>query len=238
MSPQTRSRFQIICAWSGMVFAILYPICWAWLGHTRPAISPTLSATEVATFYLRHHNDILFGMTAAAVVGALWIPWTAQLTITMRRIEGSEPVLTIVQLIGGALTAWVLVFTPAIWATAAFRPSADPDVIRSLSDIAYMTFTLTYAVTSVQAIAAGLVGLADAGPRPVFPIWVSWFAILTGISFLMVSCVAFFLTGPMALDGAIVSGLPGTAYFVWTLSMGVCMVRESHRRARAALVEA
>ena len=33
----------------------------------------------------------------------LWIPWTAQLTVVMCRIEGSSPVLTIIQLIGGIL---------------------------------------------------------------------------------------------------------------------------------------
>jgi hypothetical protein len=41
----------------------------------------------------------------AALVGVLWIPWTAQLTVVMWRIEGSSPVLTIIQLIGGTLTA-------------------------------------------------------------------------------------------------------------------------------------
>jgi hypothetical protein len=48
----------------------------------------------------------------AALVAVLWIPWTAQLAVVMWRIEGSSPVLTIIQLIGGTLTAWVVMFCP------------------------------------------------------------------------------------------------------------------------------
>jgi hypothetical protein len=66
----------------------------------------------------------------AALIGVLWIPRTTQLTVVMWRIEGSSPVLTIVQLIGGILTAWVVMFCPAIWAAAAFRPEVDPNLIR------------------------------------------------------------------------------------------------------------
>jgi hypothetical protein len=50
----------------------------------------------------------------AALVAVLSIPWTAQLTGVMRWIEGASPVLTIIQLSGGILTAWVLMFCPAI----------------------------------------------------------------------------------------------------------------------------
>ena len=71
---------------------------------------------------------------ASAVSDFLWIPWTAQLTVVMWRIEGSSPVLTIIQLIGGILTAWVVMFCPAIWATAAFRSDIDPNLVRTLND--------------------------------------------------------------------------------------------------------
>ena len=86
--------------------------------------------------------------------------------------------LTIIQLIGGILTAWVVMFCPAIWAAAAFRSDIDPNLVRTLNDLGFFLFNITYAVTSVQAIAAGLVGpLADKSARPVFPRWVSGWAI-------------------------------------------------------------
>lgn len=236
MSMDSKVRHQLLCAWSGLAFALLYPICWAWLGHTRPALSPTLSAEQVASFYTLHRGDILIGMTAAAVIGALWVPWTAQLTVVLRRIEGNEPVLTIVQAIGGALTAWVLVFTPAMWAAAAWRQGADPDSVRVLSDIAYLTFTLTYSITAVQIVAAGLICLADDRTDPVFPRWVGWVSMLTGLSFLLVSCLPFFQTGPLAMDGIVVSGVPGSAYFVWTIATAIYLLKDARRfRSRAEL---
>ena len=134
----------------------------------------------------------------AALVAVLWIPWTAQLTVVMRRIEGSSPVLTIIQLIGGILTAWVVMFCPAIWAAAAFRSDIDPNLVRTLNDLGFFLFNITYAVTSVQAIAAGLVGLADKSARPVFPRWVSGWAIFTGVSFVPLTAMPFFKTGPLA----------------------------------------
>jgi len=61
-------------------------------GHNLPPASPSLSAQALATHFTLHHNAILLGNSLAALAGALWIPWTAQLTIVMWRIEGSSPV--------------------------------------------------------------------------------------------------------------------------------------------------
>jgi hypothetical protein len=58
-------------------------------------------------------------------------------------------------------------------------------------------------VTSVQAIAAGIVGLAEQGERRVFPRWVSYWAILAGVSFLVLTAMPFYKTGPIAWNGAI-----------------------------------
>jgi hypothetical protein len=148
----------------------------------------------------------------------------------MWRIEGSSPVLTIIQLIGGALTAWVLMFCPAIWAVAAFRPEIDPNTIRMLNDLGFIMFNITYAVTSVQAIAAGLVGLADKSAAPVFPRWVSYWAIFAGASFIPISAMPFFKTGPLAWNGAITFWTLFGTYFIWTASMGICMAKDASKR--------
>ena len=232
MNTRTSLKYQLLAAQCGLVFEVLYTFFWAGLGHNLPPASPNLSASDLAAFFAQHHEAILLGNSIAALVGALWIPWTAQLTIVMWRIEGSSPVLTIVQVIGGALTAWVLMFCPAIWAVAAFRPDIDPSTIRMLNDLGFILFNITYAVTSVQAIAAGTVGLADESATPVFPHWVCYWAIFAGLSFIPISAMPFFKTGPLAWNGAITFwGLFGT-YFIWTASMGICMAKDASRRLR------
>jgi hypothetical protein len=66
----------------------------------------------------------------------------------------------------------------------------------------------------------------------VFPRWVSYWAIFTGLSFLPITAMPFFKTGPLAWNGAITFwGLFGT-YFIWTGSMGVYMAKDAGRRLR------
>jgi len=102
----------------------------------------------------------------------------------------------------------------------------------------FLLFNITYAVTSVQAIAAGLVGLADKSDRPVFPRWVCKWAIFTGISFIPLTAMPFFKTGPLSWNGAICFWAVFGTYFFWTASMGVCMVKDASRRLRDQDVEA
>jgi hypothetical protein len=232
MTAKQNLKYQLLAAQCGFAFEILYTIFWGYFGHNLPPASPNLSAQDLASFFAQHHNAILFGNCLAALVGILWVPWTAQLAVVMWRIEGSSPVLTIIEVIGGALTAWALMFCPAIWAVAAFRPDADPNTVRMLNDLGFILFNITYAITSIQAISAGLVGLADKGSVPVFPRWVSYWAIFTGLSFLPITAMPFFKTGPLAWNGAITFwGLFGT-YFIWTGSMGVYMAKDAGRRLR------
>src|SRR5216683_7204693 len=105
MTTKENLKYQLLAAQCGFAFEILFTIFWAWFGHNLPPASPNLGAQELATHFALHHNAMLFGNSMAALVAVLWIPWTAQLAVVMWRIEGSSPVLTIIQLIGGTLTA-------------------------------------------------------------------------------------------------------------------------------------
>lgn len=230
MTAKQNLKYQLIAASSGFAFELLFTICWGGFGHNLPPASPNFSGPELASYFALNHNSILFGQSMAALIAVLWIPWTAQLTVVLWRIEGSSPVLTIIELIGGVLTAWVLMFCPAIWATAAFRPNIDPNSIRLLNDLGFILFNITYAVTSVQAIAAGLVGLADHSEHPIFPRWVCGWAIFAGLSFIPLTAMPFFKTGPIAWNGLLSFWTLFGTYFIWTASMGYCMVKDANRR--------
>ncbi len=126
---------------------------------------------------------------------------------------------------------WVLMFCPAIWATAAFRPDSDPNLVRSLNDLGFILFNITYAVTSVQAIAAGLVGLADKECAA------SLF--LAKVSCGRSSRASALCCSPrcpssrrvrLAWNGLLSFWILFGTYFIWTASMGVCMAKDALRR--------
>jgi hypothetical protein len=231
MSDKVKLQWQWISAACGIGFVVLFSIFWGYYGHNiPPGAAPSLSATDLAAFYTQNHGSILFGECMAALVAILWVPWTAQLTVTLWRIEGKSPVLTIIQLIGGVLTAWVLVFCPAIWATAAFRTDIDPQILRSLNDLGFILFNLTYMGTTLQAVASGIVGLADKSAQPAFPRVVSYWAIFTGVSFLPITFMPFFKSGPLAWDGAVTFWALFGTYFVWCVTMSWYMAVDARRR--------
>ena len=233
MTTKLSFRFQMMAASCGLLFDIFYGGSWAVLAHNLPPASASLSTVGIADFYRQHHDAILAGNALACLFGAMWMPWTAQLTLTLQRIEGSHPVLTVVQAIGGGITSWAFIFCPAIWAAAAYRPDADPMITRAMNDVGFFLFNLTYSATSLQAIAAGIVGLTDKSEVPVFPRWVSWWAIGTGLTFVPISLMPFSTTGPFAWDGLVTFWIGFAAFFGWAASMGGSMIKDTRRRMLA-----
>src|SRR5215831_64748 len=113
MNDRENLRWQVFAAECGIAFEILFTLFWGFFGHNLPPPAPSLTGPQLAAHFAAHRNAVLFGNSMAALVAVLWIPWAARLTFVMRRIEGAGPVLTIVQLSRGILTAWVLMFCPA-----------------------------------------------------------------------------------------------------------------------------
>ena len=232
MSDKASLKWQWAAGFSGVAFAILYGIFWGYFGHNIPPASPQLSPADLAAFYIQYHSSILFGESMAAFVGVLYGTWSAQMALVMWRIEGANPILTISALIGGILTTWVVVFCPALWAAAAFRTDIDPNTLRTLNDCTFIMFNITYMGTTVQAILVGIVGLLDKGERKVFPAWVSWWAILTGLSFIPITALPFYTSGPVAWNGLITFWIGFTTFFVWMITMGWYMAGEASYRLK------
>jgi hypothetical protein len=234
MSDRTSLKWQWIASASGIGFVFFYTIFFGYFGHNLPPVSAALSANDLAAFYHANGSSILFGQTLAAFFGILWVPWTAQLTVVMLRIEGKSPVLTWIQLIGGILTAWVVVFCPSIWVTCAYRTDIDANTLRALNDLGYLMFNITYMGTTLQAVAVGIVGLADKSEHPLFPRWVSWVAILAGISFIPITLDPFFKSGPWSWNGSMNFWAWFATYFVWIVTMSWCMSADVWRKLKAA----
>lgn len=234
MDNKTSLRYQLISAWCGPAFLVTFILFWGILGHNLPNPSPALSAADLAVRYVNHLNEIRFGFIVSLIVVVLYLPWTAVLSAQMARIEGSYPVLSYLQLLGGGLTVMVVSFSAMFWAVAAFRPDRDPALLQLLTDMGWLCIDLQYACTTLQMVAAALAGLADKGRAPLFPRWVCFLTIFCGISFFPASLTGVLKTGPFAWDGVLSYYFPYFCWLCWYTTASVYMIREVRRRMHAA----
>jgi hypothetical protein len=204
MDDKTTYRIQLWLAWSGPVMVVTYLYFWIILGHNYPPPSAALSGAElVSQFYGKYQSDILLGQSLCAASGMLYLPWCCLLAVQMWRRE-KVPVLSLMQLTGGALTAWVLVMCPAMWvwcAKNATNTAVSPDLIKSVHMMSWYIYDMTYMITTVQLFGCGLFGILDRKAPTLVPRWAGWLAIGTGVGFMPLTFLAYNETGPWGING-------------------------------------
>ena len=234
MDQKTSLTWQLICAWCGPLFVVTFLLFWGWIGHNLPPAGPNLSATEIAAWYQAHTTAIRIGFVGSVVFICFYMPWTAVLSVRLARTEGPMPVLSFLQLIGGALTVMVVSMSAACWIAAAFRPERDPQITQMLHDLGWLTIDQLYFCTTLQMVAAAIVGLHDKSPHPMLPRWTCWYAIWAGLTFLPASLTAFLKTGAFAWNGVASYYFPYFAWLSWFCIFSWFIIK-SIRRERAAL---
>ncbi len=127
-------RWQLISAWCGPVFVVLFVLFWGWIGGNLPNPGPNLTADQIAAHYRTDTTSIRIGFVGAVVFMCLYMPWSAVLSARMARIEGNMRTLSYLQLIGGAIVGlhdkssdplfprWMCWY--AIWAGCTFLPAS------------------------------------------------------------------------------------------------------------------
>jgi hypothetical protein len=82
-------NFQRVCAWSGMVCAVLFFVGLL-AGGLIPLPSPGWPASQVASFYRSHATGIRFGSGLILVSGMFYLLYTAVMSAQMRRMKGGD----------------------------------------------------------------------------------------------------------------------------------------------------
>jgi len=234
MDEKISLKYQLVSAWCGPAFLITFILFWGVIGHNLPNPSPALSATDLATRYVTNLSEIRFGFIVSLIIVVLYMPWSAVLATQMARIEGRFPVMAYLQLLGGGLTVMVVSFSAFFWVAAAFRPERDPVLIQLLTDLGWLCIDLQYACTTLQMVAAALVGMADKSTTPLFPRWACWLTLWCGFSFLPASLTGVLKTGPFAWNGLLSYYIPYFCWLCWFTVASVFMIKEVNRRMREA----
>ena len=134
------------------------------------------------------------------------MPWSCLLALMMRDENGSGNVFSFMERTGGALTAWVLAFCPAMWLTCAILATTlDPNLIKLLHTAGWFISDVTFMITTMQLIGLGLYTILNKR-QTVFPAWAGWCAIMImiviGIIFVPLVLIPFVDKGPFALSGS------------------------------------
>jgi hypothetical protein len=235
MNEAAVRRLQFWVALTGPICLLTFFAGWIVLGHNFPPPDPRYTGAElVANYYGKYRSDIMLGMSLSACFGMLYLPFTCLLTAKMMERE-KVPVLSLMQLIGGSLTAWILVMCPCIWVYCAERAGTlDPEIIKTLHFIAWYIFNMTYMITTIQCVAIGIFALMDQKKPQIFPAWAGWLAIVIGLSFIPLTFLPYFKTGPFAINGWWAFHLVVLGFGTFTLSFTRCLLVDN-RRVRIAV---
>ena len=193
-----------------------------------------MTAEALQARYAENLGSIRLGFIMSMIIVVFYLPWTALLSTQMARVEGRFPVMAYLQLLGGGLTVMVVSFSAFFWVAAAFRPDQDPATTQMLTDLGWLCIDLQYACTTLQMIAAALVGLADKREVPLFPRWACYVTIWCGLSFLPASLTGVVKTGPFAWDGMLSYYIPYACWLGWYTIASTYMIKEVHRRIKAS----
>ncbi len=204
MDKETKNMVELAVACCGPLFVLGYLVFWGIMGHNIPPPNVMGMTGEqlIAEYYGRYQSSISIGMAGCCVVGLLYLPWSCQLSLMMRDENGAGNVFSLMELTGGALTAWVLAFCPAIWLTCAILSSSlDPSLIKLLHTAGWFIYDVTFMITTVQLTGLGLYTILNKR-QTVFPAWAGWCAIAIGIIFVPLVLIPFVDKGPFALSGS------------------------------------
>ena len=139
----------------------------------------------------------------------------------MKRIEGRFAPLSYLQIALGLLLPLEFIVPLYFFQTAADRRGRSAEVVQALNDLGWLPFTgLVYTVVS-QAVVIGIAVLADKRATPVFPRWAGYFSIWAGLLITPASLDVFFISGPLACNGAFAWWVLLVAFFVWLIGMTV-----------------
>lgn len=219
MNKATEKKINLLCAWSGLVFAAATLVGIIFLAKFFPPPSPADSAQQVTAIYQSNPDGIRAAMVLMMFGAAMFIPFTALITQIIIRIEGKVGVVSIMQIMGGFSNMMLFFYPPLWWLTASFRLERNPDLIQMLHDAAWLQYLGALAPFLFMLGSVAIAAFVDDSKKPAFPRWLGWFNLFAILAFLPDQMIFFFKTGPFAWNGIFGWWIPLFDFFSWIAVM-------------------
>jgi hypothetical protein len=219
-------RAHRLCAWSGAVIVPLFFLGFGVLARFIPPPSPRESPTEIARLFAADPTQLRLGLIITMFACGLMGVFFAEISGQLKRMEGTHPCLTYVQLACGTVLVVEFILPLFCWLTAAYRPGTrNPEIIQTLNDLAWLPFVGATSSVFFQFLAIGVATLQQRNSVLVIPRWAGYFNIWMAFMVTPGTLCVFVTDGPFAWDGLLSFWIPLSSFTLWLVTMTVLLVR-------------
>jgi hypothetical protein len=235
LSEARTARYELFGAWSAPIFSLMTAVGFLGLARFIDPESAWLAPEELAAAYSDHQFEIGLGMSIFCVGTAFLTVFSVQLGISLWRLEGRSPLMSLTQVLGGFGVVMLVFISCCLWIGAVYRADvADPDVTVALNDAAWFGFLVGWVMLSLQMLATAAITLLDRSETPLVPRWLSWFSVIGGVALVTANGCVFTKTGTFAWDGALGYYVPMAIWGFWLDAHAWFLRKEARRRIAEA----
>jgi hypothetical protein len=232
-----RADGELILFWTLPALAIIWIAAFFMFPGFANPMSPTMSADEVAAFYLDpshlsriRYSMILFNWFCIGLILMLTL-----IVLQIRRMAHRTPIFSYATLACIAGGPTVFLIANLFWLLGAFRPDRNPDLTQLLNDVAWITFTAGVPPFLIgQSVVLALAIHMDRQPQPVFARWVAHFNLVIAAALVPAAFTGLTLSGPVAWDGFLSFWVRNIAIALWIVVMAIVLGRNIYRRRSEA----
>lgn len=208
-----------LCLWTGIALVAMTAVGLGWLMHYAPPPKAAWGSDQILAFVKIHQISILIGAALCCFFWSFWVTWAAPLIIFIRRMERA-PLLTYASLANVGGGAAVITTIAVSWTVMAYR-AEDALIVQAFNDFGFFLFLYTWPPFAIWMFIIAIAILRDVNSQPIFPRWVAFYNLWTGILMAPASLMGLFKTGPFAYDGLLSFWLVAIDFFVWMIVMSI-----------------
>jgi hypothetical protein len=225
-------RSQLMCAWSGVVFLVMFALGLVALAQFIPPPRANYSLHQVVQLYSQHTDRLRAGLVLMMIAAGFTAPWAGVVSVQLKRIEGAFSPMTYTQLACGAAGVLVILLPVMVMIVASFRPARSPELTQALNDLAWIPFIMVFPPVMIQCLSiAG--AILNKPEQDVFPRWLGYFNVWCAVLLLPAVLIPFFKHGPFAWHGIFEFWLAAVVFFGWFLVMTIALLGTIKRQGEA-----